>query len=95
MSSIESKLGDEVKCTITGLSGTAVCHLYYINGCNQIGIQSKAVKSIIPSVAWIDEQNIKVVKAKRVTKILISDRMKKKRLKKVGGPSRGPCGDER
>ncbi|MBA7661254.1 hypothetical protein ES703_69269 [subsurface metagenome] len=59
------KLGDKVKDTITGLEGTAVAKIWYMNGCIQYEVQPKGLKdgTIIKSV-WIDEGQLIVKKAK-------------------------------
>ena len=63
------ELGDKVKDTITGLEGTAVAKIWYLNDCIQYEVQPKGLKdgTIIKSV-WIDEGQLIVKKEAKIKK---------------------------
>ena len=72
-------LGDEVKDSVTGFKGVAVCRHSYLNGCDRISVQPKAIKGIeLPEELSFDEPQLVITKAKKVP--LGS--------KKTGGPAR-------
>jgi len=64
------KLGDIVKDTVTGLEGTAVAKIKYMNDCIQYEVQPKGLKdgSIIKSV-WVDEGQLIVKKEAKIKKV--------------------------
>lgn len=76
-------LGDQVKDTITGLEGTAVAKIFYMNGCIQYEVQPKGLKdgTIIKSV-WVDEGQL-IVKKKKA-------KIKKVKEKPPGGSGKVP-----
>lgn len=56
------KLGDKVKCTITGFEGIAVARTQFINGCTQFDILPKCKdKGKIPEAVSIDKQSLEVI----------------------------------
>jgi len=58
-------LGDLVKDNVTGIKGTAIARIQYMNGCVRYEVQPKMDKeSKAVDAIWIDEQQIVVVKAK-------------------------------
>lgn len=63
------KLGSKVKDTVTGLEGTAVAKIIYLNDCIQYEVQPKGLKdgTIIKSV-WIDEGQLIVKKEAKAEK---------------------------
>jgi len=63
------KLGDIVKDTVTGLEGTAVAKIKYMNDCIQYEVQPKGLKdgTIIKSV-WVDEGQLIVKKEAKIKK---------------------------
>lgn len=74
------KLGDKVKCKITGFIGTAVAKTEYINGCIQFQVLPKCGKDgKMQEELSLDEQCLEVILVK-----------KKKKIKKEnnGGPIR-------
>lgn len=65
------KLGDKVRCKITGFTGTAVAKTEFINGCIQWNVLPKGDKNNkMPEDMSIDEQSLEVVpvKKKKITK---------------------------
>ena len=59
----EIKLGDTVKCLITGFEGIAVNKTEYINGCIQFGVAPKVGKdNTAPEAIEIDSQSLKIIK---------------------------------
>jgi len=59
----EVKLGDKVRCILTGFTGTAVAKTEFINGCIQWGVLTKAGKDgKMPEEVGIDSQSLEVVK---------------------------------
>lgn len=61
------QLGDEVKDTISGFSGIAVCRHTYLQGCDRISVQPKINKDgeLKDSLAF-DEPQLEVIKPKKV-----------------------------
>jgi len=75
----EPNLGDEVKDTITGLTGTAVSRIEYKNGCIQYGVQRKVLKDgEIPEIEYIDPEDL----------VVVVPRKKKTASEPPAGPSR-------
>ena len=65
----EIKLGDKVRCKITGFTGTAVAKTEFINGCVQWSVVPRvkdARKQItMPEEIGIDEQSLEIVPLKK------------------------------
>lgn len=60
-------LGDEVKDSITGYKGIAVCRHIYLQGCNLITVRTKVTKDRPePSEHSFDEPQLIVTKAKKI-----------------------------
>ena len=58
------QLGDEVKDTITGFKGIAVCRHTYIQGCDRISVLQKSTKDTpVPAEMSFDEPQLIVTKA--------------------------------
>lgn len=75
----EIKLGDKVRCKLTGFTGIAVVRSEFLNGCIQWNVLPKADKiNKMPEEMSVDEQSLEVIKPK------------KKKVKKTenGGPMR-------
>lgn len=74
------KLGEKVRCKITGYTGIAVVRSEFLNGCVQYTVAGKwsGKGSPMENEMSIDQQSLEVVK------------IKKKRIKKenTGGPNR-------
>ena len=63
------KLGDKVKCKVTGLVGIAVAITEFLNGCVQISVAPRVGKdNKLSEEVGIDEQSLEVVKPKQKTK---------------------------
>ena len=78
----EIKLGDKVKCKVTGFIGIATAKTEFLNGCIQYEVIPKVDKNNkIPDPQAIDEQSLEVITPK-----------KKKVIKKTenGGAMRTP-----
>ena len=57
-----TKLGNKVKCKVTGFTGIAVTKCIFLNGCIQFAIQAKVNKDgKIPDEKWIDEQQLEYI----------------------------------
>lgn len=70
------KLGQKVKDTVTGFSGTVVCRSEWLNGCARIIIQPPIDKDgKIPCSECIDENQLEIV-----------EETKHKPERKTGGP---------
>ncbi len=66
------KLGDKVRCNITGLIGTAVARTEFINGCIQYEVLPRMRKDQkIPEGISIDQQSLEVIKPKPKPKIRV------------------------
>jgi len=62
----EIKLGDKVKCKITGFIGTAVARTEYINGCTQYNVVGKVAKDgKYPEEMSIDIESLEVLLVKK------------------------------
>jgi len=57
------KLGQKVKCTVTGFTGIATSRVEYLNGCVQFAVtpQKKPKDSKYPDGSYIDEGQLEVV----------------------------------
>jgi hypothetical protein len=56
-----SLLGKKVRDTVTGLRGTVIAEITYMNGCVQYQIQPKAVKDGVPAKAtWFDKEQVEL-----------------------------------
>jgi len=78
----EIKLGDKVRCKLTGFIGIAVAKTEFINGCVQWSVLSKIGKDKkMPEEIGIDEQSLEIVP------------LKKKKIKKsdTGGAMNRNC----
>ena len=63
---MEIKLGDKVKCKLTGFTGIAVARTEFINGCIQWSVLPKGDKSNkMPEEMGIDEQSLEIIKVPR------------------------------
>lgn len=72
-------LGKKVKDTVTGITGTAVTKIIYMNGCVQYAIQPKKVVNGVPAEAkWYDEDQVVLMPTKKTIK---------PKRKPTGGPS--------
>lgn len=62
------KLGDEVKDSVTGFGGIAVCRHSYLQGCDRISVQPPLDKKTgeIPEPQNFDEPQIEVIKKQKV-----------------------------
>ncbi len=72
----EIKLGDKVRCIITGFTGITIAKTEFLNKCVQWSVLPKMskeakTKSIMPEEVAIDEESLEVVKkpTKKVKKI--------------------------
>lgn len=75
----EIKLGDKVRCKLTGFTGTAVAKTEFINGCIQWNVLPKGKdKGKMPEDMSIDEQSLEVIPKKKKKKIEKSE---------TGGPN--------
>jgi len=73
----EIKLGDKVRCIITGFTGTAVAKTEFINGCIQWSVLPKGDKTNkMPEDMSIDNQSLEIITPKK----------KPIRKKETGGP---------
>ena len=80
-------LGKIVKDTVTGLKGTAVEKIEYLNGCIQYKIQPKMVKDGVPVKAlWYDLQQLELVKPKKKVVKRRTLRSGRELSLKTGGP---------
>lgn len=77
----EIKLGQRVRCKITGFEGIAIAKSEFINGCIQYDILPRCKnkeKDKIPEAVSIDQQSLEIIKE-----------TKKKIIKKpTGGPNK-------
>jgi len=95
------KLGDKVKCLITGYVGIVVARVEFLNGCIQYSVASKVNpkdnKLPMEGEPSIDEISLKVLKRKVILSKEYEDEEKdkpkvklkiKKEVKSTGGPTR-------
>lgn len=74
----KSLLGCQVVDKVTGLKGTAVSIIEYMNGCIQYGIQPKIIVAGVPADAkYYDADQVELIKLKK----------KKVKAKRPGGPT--------
>lgn len=74
-------LGDEVRDTISGFKGIAICRTTYLQGCDRIGVQPSVTKEgKLPDHVWFDEPQLEVVKPKKA--------VRKTAEKDPGGPDK-------
>lgn len=61
----EIKLGNKVRCMVTGFSGIAIARLQYLNGCIQFGVKPPVDKKTgkIEDAQYIDQEQLEVVGA--------------------------------
>ena len=60
-------LGQKVNCVVTGVVGTAIAKIEYMNGCIQYQIQPKKVVIGVPVEAkWYDNEQVVLVESKKV-----------------------------
>jgi len=63
------KLGDKVKCKLSGFIGVACARTEFINGCIQYEVLPKAKKSgEMPESVGIDEQSLEIIGKKKEIK---------------------------
>lgn len=63
---MEIKLGDKVRCKITGFTGIAVAKTEFINGCIQWSVLSKIGNDKkMPEEIGVDEQSLEIVPVKK------------------------------
>ena len=55
------KLGQTVRCKVTGIEGIATARCEYINGCIHYGVTPPSVDGKYPDTSYIDEQQLKIV----------------------------------
>lgn len=68
-------LGYKVKDLISGFEGTAVGHVVYLSGCNQVLVTPPYNKKELkwPDACWIDEQRIQVVGGKTKKRVVLDN----------------------
>jgi hypothetical protein len=57
----EIKLGNEVRCKVTGLKGIATAKVYYINGCVQFCVTPRALNDEYPKSTYLDVKQLEYV----------------------------------
>jgi len=64
---MEIKLGDKVKCKVTGFVGIAIARTEFLNGCIQYSVVPKCKKgdTKMPEEMGIDEQSLEVIPKKK------------------------------
>ncbi len=63
---MEIKLGNKVRCKITGFTGIAIAKTEFINGCIQWNVLPKGDKNNkMPEDISIDEQSLEIVPIKK------------------------------
>jgi len=55
------KLGNKVRCKITGFEGIATAKVEYINGCIQYCVKPKSIDNKMPDGEYIDVQELDVI----------------------------------
>jgi len=61
------KLGDKLKCKVTGFEGVCVAKLKHLNGCIQLGLKCKMVKDgEYPETVYLDIEQLEKVNEKPV-----------------------------
>jgi len=58
---MEIKLGNKVKCKVTGFVGIAVTKLEHMNGCIQYNVEPKVKDNEKKKDEWIDEQQLIII----------------------------------
>jgi len=59
------KLGNKVKCKVTGFTGIVIAKCEFLNGCVQLGVKPrmKAGETVLPDAIYIDIDQLDVVGA--------------------------------
>jgi hypothetical protein len=52
------KLGNRIRCKVTGLEGIATSRVEYINGCVQYALTPKSEGNKYPEACYLDEKQI-------------------------------------
>ncbi len=79
------KLGDEVKCRVTGFQGIVVSTSQWITGCDRVGVRAPMTKEGKLGEAYdFDEPVLELIKKKKVKMVQSEDTIKK------GGPITSP-----
>jgi hypothetical protein len=61
------KLGEEVRCKVTGFKGIATARIEYLNGCIQYGVKPKVkTGEKYPDTIYIDQEQLELTK-KRIS----------------------------
>ena len=56
------KLGDRIRCKVTGYEGVAVAKLKHLNGCVQYGLKGKMVKDgEYPETVYLDVEQLEKI----------------------------------
>ena len=64
---VEIKLGDKVRCKITGFTGIVIARTEFINGCIQFNVLPKGEKNNkMPEDMQIDQQSLEVIPKKKI-----------------------------
>lgn len=58
---MEIKLGQKVKCKVTGIQGIATSKCEYINGCVHYGVTPLSTDGKYPDTSYIDYQQLEIV----------------------------------
>jgi len=57
----EVKMGQKVRCRLSGFEGTADGRAVYLNGCVNIRVTANELKDGEPNRVWFDEQDLEIV----------------------------------
>lgn len=58
---MEIKLGQKVRCKVTGIEGIATARCEYINGCIHYGVTPPSIDGKYPDTSYIDEQQLEII----------------------------------
>lgn len=77
------ELGDQVRDTVTGITGTAIGITRWLHGCDTVGISPVSTDNKMPDTVWVD-----VLRAERVQPAATRPPTG---VEKTGGPNTGPA----
>lgn len=55
------KLGQTLRCKVTGFTGVATAKIEYLNGCTQFCLKRKWTEGKMPEGEWVDIEQLEAV----------------------------------
>lgn len=83
---MEIKLGQKVKCKVTGIQGIVTAKCEYINGCVHYGVTPPSTDGKYPDTSYIDYQQLEIIDDGIFSENTSEDNVSSKASTKRGGP---------